>query len=175
MRLQSRRSARSNRLSECLLCHFMDIRCRNGGSWRTGQGAWQPQSLTNAPTHIWKVAGHLSIIRCFRDVMLPTITQRKPLAAQWSQDCSRNIVMFIGLLRRVCLVRRGSALQLESESVWIVRWCIFYNRHACALLSCITSARTDANVVTIVTCADRSVQSSDVWTQQIRSDPSWRY
>ncbi len=32
------------------------------------------------------------------------------------------------------------------------------------------SVHTDAYIVTIVTHADRLVQSSDVWTQQIQSD-----
>ncbi len=35
---------------------------------------------------------------------------------------------------------------------------------------CITSTCTDADTVTTATHADKSVQSDDVWTQQIRSD-----
>ncbi len=58
--LQSRRSAWSNQTLEHLLHHFMDTGCLNGVSSRTRRGTRWPQSLTNVPRRVQKVAHHLS-------------------------------------------------------------------------------------------------------------------
>ncbi len=60
MRLQLGRSARSNRISECLLCHFTDTGCLNEVSWLTRRGARRPQILANVLPRVLKSAGHLS-------------------------------------------------------------------------------------------------------------------
>ncbi len=72
------------------------------------------------------------IIKCPKDGMFLILTalcgaQTSCYTVKPAMTVAQNIVMLIGLFRRVCRVRWTSAPppQLSSPSVWIVRWCIY--------------------------------------------------
>ncbi len=152
---------RLNQILECLLRHSMDIWCLNGVSWWTRLGVRYSQSLTNIQRGIRKFALHLS------SSSVPTKTRShshcfavgtKPLAAQWSPPWQNS-----NTEHRVESVWCGgggghnnlTALYLDSR--------IYFSIGLTSTSgSCITNTRTDVYVVTTVTHADRSFQSSDV-------------
>ncbi len=117
-------------------------------------------------------SSNVSRTTCSHKSLLCVSAQTCHCTVKPAMTAARNIGTFIGLFRHwVCLVWQSLATQIDNTSVWIGRRILYLNFFRSSyfrVVKLLTSARTDADVVTSVTRADRSVQSVDIWTQQIQ-------